>query len=394
MESPLTGSSPLTIPSASHEISGIPDIEFLEALKMKSFWHIEYELNEFAKTQGYKYMLDQAGIPKSYKRNFKLICSHLHHDEFGNGGRSKSPGLGTSSGYGCRHFISFKNYTRNPNGEESWDPASGPFKLDEKCKSGLINHNHPPSEYFRHLPAQSPEERKSRYVARINNRSKKKGFTSFTQQRPAVDTSETLSMDRDGIDENEEEDDQEDEDKDEEEDHDFEDDGEIYVNEQRESQKNSMNIILVNSTTDDSIDSSSRFHEYLPDGKSSPLEDGQQATENNQEQDSSWQSSFAKLQSHFERFKKTIQDRDEEIIELRLKLKSLEDRLEEEDMAVIKDERDTYKRKYEELKRITKEQQRLMEDDRKRRQEFERSEKNSSDKKRKVNERWLALLGD
>ncbi|WVQ68228.1 uncharacterized protein L199_006435 [Kwoniella botswanensis] len=392
MESPLTASSPLTSPSPSYAISGIPDIEFLQGLEMKSFWDIEHELNVFAKSQGYKYMLDRGGIPKNGKRNFRMFCSHYHHDEFGYGGTNKPPELESSPGYGCRHYISFTYCTRNPGREEKRDRASGPFKLDERCK--LINHNHPPSEHFMNLPVQSPEERKSRYVARINNRLKKKGFTSFTHQRPAVSTSTSLSVDHDGTDENEEEDDQEDEDKDKEEDHNLEDDGEIYVNDHWGSQKNSMNIILVNSTTDNSNNPSSRFHEYLPDGNSSPLEDGQQATENNQEQDSSWQLSFAKLQSHFERFKKTIQDRDEEIIELRLKLKSLEDRLEEEDMAVIKDERDTYKRKYEELKRITKEQQRLMEDDRKRRQEFERSEKNSSDKKRKVNERWLALLGD
>ncbi|OCF57418.1 hypothetical protein L486_04876 [Kwoniella mangroviensis CBS 10435] len=389
MESPLTGSSPLTSPSPSFDISGIPDIEFLEGLEMKSFWDIEYELNVFAKTQGYKYMLDRGGIPKNGKKKFKMFCSHYHHDDLGNGGTKKHPELDTSPGYGCRHYISFRYCTENPSGEERRDRASGPFKLDEKCGSGLIEHNHPPSEHFLNLIVQSPEDRKSRYVARLNTRLKNKGLPLFTHPSRAVSTSTSLSVNHHEDSENEEYD--EDKDKEVQE---LEDDGEIYVNNHWERQSDSMNIILVNSITDDLNGSSSRFHEYLPDGKSSPLEDGQQATENIQEQDSSWQVSFAKLQLHFERFKKTIQDRDEEIIHLKRKLNAMENRLEEDDVAGLRDERDTYKRKYEELKRITKEQQSLMEGDRKRRQEFEKCEKDSSDKKRKVNERWLALLED
>ncbi|WWD02419.1 hypothetical protein V865_000458 [Kwoniella europaea PYCC6329] len=425
MESPVTESSPLSLPSSpSRQRSEKPDIEFLEELAKKGFWDIEYELNMFAKTQGYKYQLNVVthyGLPKKARSHFKLYCSHFLNGNGNGKGNNLNSSSSSSSRKTCKHVLSFK-YIGQCSGE--YDPLDGPFELDYEEKSPINqNHNHPPSKCYTLGQVPSKEERISNHDKRMNKMtiSMNKSIAQIPAHRPTPTATLTPTQVSypEGVGST--------------------DDAQSSHNNHHQNENNQgdasghahnylyddqypAQLVRTSSEQDTvqvhkgisfaskrntqqsnhligqevlHIGSPMGYTRHQGDDASDDQRPNDLQEEGSKDEDIPWTFNLDKLNSHFERFQRKIKQSEIENLELKRKLRVLEARLGDEDnLQLIKDERDTYKRKYEELKAITKEQHRLLENDRKRRQDFERSEKDSSDKKRKVDERWLALLED
>ncbi|WVW85731.1 hypothetical protein I302_107769 [Kwoniella bestiolae CBS 10118] len=303
--SSTSSSSPPTPPSP--QLSRTPDIDSIRQLAKKSFWEIEYELNTFAKTQGYTYLLKGNDILAGRSRTFRLVCSrHIFVPDCQEDTKESK----------CNYVLDFR-YEKE---RDTHDPLSGPFVL--VMDGGLLDHNHAPIEAFLNWPVFTIEEKKTMYrqISHQNNtRATRAGshIQLHTQFSPSISTDN--------------------------------------------SEKSSI-----------SLPEKDKDNRNGDQDEQSEKQDGS-IEEAREKEDVPWKLNFDPLNHHIQRLKMKLRDSEDEI---------------------VKEEGDEYRRKYEELKAITREQQGLMEDDRKKRKVYEESQVDSAEKKRKLDERWLALMED
>ncbi|WWC90804.1 uncharacterized protein L201_005741 [Kwoniella dendrophila CBS 6074] len=166
-----SSSSSTTLSSSlTSQISETPKIEFVKGLATKDFWSIEYELNVYAKTQGYRYVLGKQGVPsKKNRRNFRLICGHYNERISDTNTKELKSGYKTD----CQHALLFKQTDI-----ENFDRCKGPFELD---LSVLISpHNHPPYQKFMDKPIPTKEERKLKFQERQAHKRKTQDRNHFS----------------------------------------------------------------------------------------------------------------------------------------------------------------------------------------------------------------------
>ncbi|WVQ68229.1 uncharacterized protein L199_006436 [Kwoniella botswanensis] len=375
---------------SARNISKTPTIDFIEDIAFNSFWEIECQLNLFAKKEGYKYSVGKAGIPRGKKLHFQLSC----YQSFSN-----------QNLQACKHVLSFKNV-----GDDLDDPAKGPFEL---VTDKIIKHNHPPIQRFLNSRVPIPEERKmehdNRRVACIGQM-----FGQGNTKYAETDNSDEEEEDSDnevGEEEEEvggtvekEEGEREDPDNEigeglEEEEHpdplDVFHDSSLssYVDSEPESfvKEPKRRIMRSNADIVTSNNGQGRVHELMEEVEQLRRKYDQAEKENQHGRRESdiiegereeVKGQIAEMKIENDDLKTQLAELKNENGQLRDQIRSMEDR------------GDSYKVKYEDLRRITKERMRFMEEDEKRRAEAAEIERMQNEKKRKLDESFFGFLED
>ncbi|WWC93619.1 hypothetical protein V866_000454 [Kwoniella sp. B9012] len=373
-------------------ISQTPTIQFIEDISFTSFWEIEYQLNSFAKKEGYKYSVGRAGIPRGKKMNFRLSCYQS---------------VSNQKLQACKHVLSFKNV-----GDDLDDPAKGPFEL---VTDKIIKHNHPPIQRFLNSRVPTPQERKMEH----DNRRAACVGQMFGQGN-------TKYAETDNSDEEEEDSDNEvgEEEK--------EVGGPIEENEgEREDPDNGTGGCSEADIHPDPLDeiNDSSLSSYVDSDPEGSVKEPKRrimrsnadiiTSDNGQGRVHGLMEEVEQLRRKYAQAEKENQDcrRELDIVKAereKVKGQIAEIKIENDglksQLAGVKKEndqlrdkvrmnedqrqRDSYKSKYEDLRRITKERVKFIEEDEKRRAEAAEVEREQNEKKRKLDESFFGCLGD
>ncbi|WWD02418.1 hypothetical protein V865_000457 [Kwoniella europaea PYCC6329] len=340
----------------ARNISKTPTIDFVEDIAFNSFWEIEYQLNLFAKKEGYKYSVGRAGIPRGKKLNFRLSCYQS---------------LPNKNQQACKHALSFKNVGGDLN-----DPAKGPFEL---VTDKIFKHNHPPIQRFLNSRVPTPHERKmehdNRRVACVGE--EEEGIEKEAGEDPDNEIGENL----------------------EEEEHpdpldvltDSSSSSFVYSEPESSVKEPKMRIMRSNADIVTSSIGQVRVNELMVEieGLRGRYDQTEKEVQDDRRELDIVKAEREKVKGQIAEMKIKNDGLNAQLAELKRENEQLRDQVKS-----MEDQRDPYKLKYEDLRRITKERMRFMEEDEKRRAEAAEIERMQNEKKRKLDESFFGFLED